>query len=70
MSNLTFKQKIKFILALWSALSSFVLITVLAFKSIPEHNADLYNVLATAYITGSVIMVYSFYFGDSDAVEQ
>lgn len=68
-SELPFKQKVKFMLAAWGAISSFALIVMLFYVIIPEGQKTLVNTLVTLYVTGSMINVYTFYFGDSDAME-
>ena len=68
-SDMTFKQKVKGVLSAWAALSSFSVIFALFVIKIPDGQHDLVYTLATCYITGSVILVYSYYFGDSDAVD-
>ncbi len=76
--DLPFKQKIKFILAIWGAVSSFFLVlTVILMHlyigtynlTVDDGTGTLINTLVTLYVSGSIINVYTFYFGDSDATE-
>ena len=67
-SNMTLKQKVKTVLSIWAGVSSFAILLMLIFHDIPEAQLSMTNTLCSSYITGSILLVYSYYFGDSDAV--
>lgn len=52
-------------LAVFATISTFALLVLLFFKPLPHENKDLFNVLATAYVTGCTIGAYNFFFGSN-----
>lgn len=64
------KQKVKRVLSIWAAFSTSAMLMTLFFIEIPVGNKELFNSLFSMYMAGSIILVYSYYFGDSDSNER
>lgn len=53
-------------LALICTFAVFTLLGILIFVEIPENNKDIINTTFSALIGGTIVIAFTYYFGDSD----
>lgn len=59
-------EKTKKILAITCTIAVFAILGVLIFIEIPENNKDIINTTFSALIGGTIVIAFTYYFGDSD----
>lgn len=62
-------EKTKQYLAIGSAAAVFAILILLLFVEVPENNKDILNTTFSAIIGGTIVIAFTYYFGDSDKVK-
>lgn len=60
------KWNIQSLLAVGATVFVFGILIMLLFIEIPEENKDLVNTTFATIVGGSIVLAFSYYFGDSD----
>jgi uncharacterized membrane protein len=61
-------EKVKMYLAIGCTAAVFIIVMLLIFIEVPENNKELVNTTFSALIGGTIVLAFSYYFGDSDKV--
>lgn len=64
MKKITTKQ----LLAFGSTLCIFALLFLMMFVELPENNKEIFNTTLSTLIGGTIVLAFTYYFGDSDKV--
>lgn len=59
-------EKTKKYLALGCTLAVFTILLSLIFIEVPENNKDIVNTTFSTLIGGTIVIAFTYYFGDSD----
>lgn len=65
MKKITTKQ----LLAVGSMILVFSILLLLIFIEVPENNREIFNTTFSMIIGGSIVLAFTYYFGDSDKIK-
>jgi hypothetical protein len=64
------KNDIKKFLAIGSMVSVFGILFLLLFFEVPTNNREIFNTTFSMIIGGSIVLAFTYYFGDSDKIKE
>jgi hypothetical protein len=64
------KTTTKQLLAIGSMVLVFSILLLLIFIEVPENNREIFNTTFSMIIGGSIVLAFTYYFGDSDKIKK